>query len=72
MPELDGIEATKIIRQLKRKDAKSIPIVAMTANAYDEDIRSTKDAGMNAHLSKPVDPKRLYETVAELTNNMQK
>lgn len=66
MPVMDGIEATKRIRALKRADAKTIPIVAMTANAFEEDVRATLDAGMNEHLGKPVDPNRLYSVLAEL------
>lgn len=61
MPVMNGYEATKEIRKLPRKDAKNIWIVAMTANAFVEDIRMSKDAGMNEHLSKPVDVERLQE-----------
>lgn len=56
MPVMDGLEATKTIRNLPREDALSIPIIAMTANAFDEDKRKTKAAGMNEHLTKPIDP----------------
>ena len=66
MPELDGLEATAAIRALKRPDAKRIPIIAMTANAFDEDVQRSLQAGMNAHLSKPVEPDRLYQTLEEL------
>ncbi len=61
MPIMNGYEATRQIRKLQRKDAKEIWIVAMTANAFVEDIRMSKDAGMNEHLSKPVDVERLQE-----------
>jgi len=61
MPVMNGYEATKEIRKLPRQDAKDIWIVAMTANAFVEDIRMSKDAGMNEHLSKPVDVERLQE-----------
>ncbi|HJJ48020.1 MAG TPA: response regulator [Methanocorpusculum sp.] len=54
MPVMNGLEATKTIRALPREDAKSIPIIAMTANAYAEDVERSLEAGMNAHLSKPV------------------
>jgi CheY-like chemotaxis protein len=64
MPVLDGLSAAKIIRATQRPDAKTIPILAMTANAYDEDIRKTREAGMNAHLSKPIDVEMLYATLA--------
>ena len=69
MPEMDGIEATRRIRALDRADAKSIPIVAMTANAYDEDREATRRAGMNEHLAKPVDPRELFETIEKLLEN---
>ena len=65
MPIMDGIEATKQIRNLSQKDAKTIPIIAMTANAYDEDKQRTYEAGMNAHLAKPIEPRVLYQTLAE-------
>ena len=65
MPNMDGITASKMIRGLPRADAKIIPIIAMTANAYDSDIKNCMDAGMNAHISKPIDPKIMYETMAK-------
>jgi CheY-like chemotaxis protein len=66
MPEMDGYQACDKIRKMNRKDAKTIPIVAMTANAYAEDIQKSMEVGMNAHLAKPVDPQLLYETIAKL------
>ncbi len=66
MPEMDGLEATKTIRKLERPDSKTVPIIAMTANAFDEDVQRSLQAGMNAHLSKPVEPERLYRTLEEL------
>lgn len=66
MPVMDGIEATKAIRGLDREDATRIPIIAMTANAYDTDREVTKAAGMNAHLAKPVNYKELYNTLEAL------
>ncbi len=66
MPEMDGLEAAQAIRALKRDDAKQIPIIALTANAFNEDVQSSLQAGMNAHLSKPVDPDQLLETLGEL------
>ena len=66
MPEMDGLEATAAIRALNRGDASIVPIVAMTANAFDEDVQRSLQAGMNAHLSKPVEPERLYQTLEEL------
>lgn len=66
MPEMDGLEATAAIRALDRPDAKQIPIIALTANAFDEDVQRSLQAGMNAHLSKPVEPDHLYKTLGEL------
>nr|SIP63153.1 hypothetical protein [uncultured bacterium] len=66
MPEMDGLEATAAIRALERADAKRIPIIALTANAFDEDVKRSLQTGMNAHLSKPVEPEHLYRTLEEL------
>ncbi len=63
MPEMDGLEATQRIRALDRPDAKKIPIIALTANAFDEDVQRSLQAGLNAHLSKPVEPEVLFETL---------
>ena len=65
MPIMDGLTATRKIRALLRDDAKQIPIIAMTANAFDEDKKQTKEAGMNAHLAKPIEPRTLYDTLAK-------
>ena len=66
MPVKNGLEATREIRALNREDAKNIPIIAMTANAFDEDVQQSLQAGMNAHLSKPVEPAKLFETLTNL------
>ena len=66
MPVMDGLTATQRIRSLDRPDAKTIPIIAMTANVFDEDVQRSHEAGMDAHLSKPIEPDRLYETMARL------
>ena len=66
MPVLDGLGATEAIRALDRPDAKEVPIIAMTANAFDEDVQRSLQAGMNAHLCKPVEPERLFETLETL------
>ena len=63
MPEMDGLEATAAIRALDREDAKKIPIIALTANAFDEDVQKSHDAGMNEHLSKPVEPDLIFKTL---------
>ena len=66
MPVMDGWDAAAAIRALDRPDAKTVPIIAMTANAFDEDVQHSLQAGMNAHLSKPVDPDRLFDTLETL------
>lgn len=63
MPVMNGYEATKTIRTLPRKDAGQIPIVAMTANAFAEDVRDAEKAGMNEHIAKPLDPDRLVKAL---------
>ena len=64
MPVMDGLTATRAIRGLDRPDAKTIPIIAMTANAFAEDAAKCFDAGMNAHLSKPLDIRKVISTIA--------
>ncbi|MBP5166885.1 MAG: amino acid permease [Oscillospiraceae bacterium] len=71
MPVLDGLAATRAIRELNRPDALTIPIIAMTANAFDEDVRRSLQAGMNAHLSKPVEADNLYRTLSRLIGSEQ-
>ena len=66
MPEMDGLEATRKIREMNRPDAGKIPIIALTANAFDEDVQHSMQAGLNAHLSKPVEPEILFKTLEEL------
>ena len=69
MPEMDGLEATRRIRAMDREDARCIPIIALTANAFDEDVQRSLQAGLNAHLSKPVQPEVLFETLESLIQN---
>ncbi len=66
MPKMDGYQATRTIRDMKREDAQSIPIVAMTANAFTEDRIKSREAGMNAHISKPLDTELVIKTVDRL------
>ena len=68
MPVMNGYEAAKTIRSLNREDAKTIPIIAMTANAFTEDRIKAKEAGMDEHVSKPVDAKLLVEVIHELVD----
>lgn len=65
MPVMDGLHAARAIRALDRPDAGTVPILAMTANAFQEDRDATHEAGMNAHLAKPIEPQTLYRTLAE-------
>ena len=64
MPVMDGLEATKEIRRLPRADCQQIPIIAMSANAFDEDVKRSLASGMNVHLSKPINVEKLIETLA--------
>lgn len=66
MPLMDGLTAASSIRHLSNEDAAEIPIIAMTANAFDNDIEKSKEAGMDAHLAKPIDPERLFQTLYDL------
>ncbi len=66
MPEMDGLEATRHIRASERTDASEIPIIALTANAFDEDVQRSLQAGLNAHLTKPIQPEVLFETLESL------
>ena len=66
MPVMDGYAATKAIRSLENKALATIPIVAMTANAFAEDVKAANDAGMQAHIAKPVDVQLMKKTLAEI------
>lgn len=66
MPGMDGYEATRQIRALEEFDLAHLPIIAMTANAFDEDIRTAQDAGMNGHISKPIDIPKMLETLTRI------
>ena len=68
MPVMNGYDATRAIRAGKHPLAKSIPIVAMTANAFDEDVKNALEAGMNAHIAKPIDMNLLKKVIVELTS----
>ena len=65
MQDRDGLTATRTIRILERQDSKTIPIIAMTANAFREDAEKCLEAGMNAHLAKPLDDEKIKQTISE-------
>ena len=65
MPVMNGYEATKTIRALTDSDKAAVPIIAMTANAFEEDRKNALEAGMNAHIAKPIDEKKVMEVLAE-------
>lgn len=64
MPAMDGLEATRVIRASSHPDGATVPIIAMSANAFDEDVKKSLDAGMNAHLAKPIDPGLMFGTLS--------
>ncbi len=66
MPVMDGLEATRVIRSMDRPDCQTLPIIAMSANAFDDDLKKSIECGMNGHLSKPVEVERLYQVLAEV------
>ena len=66
MPVMSGYEAARVIRGLDRPDAKSVPIIALSANAFEEDVAMAKAAGMNEHLAKPVDIKKMFQVMSRL------
>ena len=69
MPLMDGLQAAVNIRHCDKPDAKTVPIIAMTANAFDEDVEKSRAAGMNAHLSKPIDPEYMYVVLDHVINH---
>ena len=66
MPVMNGLDATRAIRSMDREDCRSIPIVAMSANAFDDDLKKSVECGMNGHLSKPVEVDKLYRTLNQV------
>ena len=72
MPEMDGLTATKRIRALERSDSGTIPIIAMTANVFEEDTERSLEAGMDAHLFKPIEPEKMFDTMARLISSSDK
>jgi CheY-like chemotaxis protein len=68
MPRMDGLAATRKIRSMDREDAKTIPIIAMSANAFEEDRKKSLEAGMNDHLSKPFEPENFFKILETYAN----
>ncbi len=66
MPVMDGLEATRRIRSMDREDCRTIPIIAMTANAFDDDLKKSVECGMNGHLAKPVEVEKLYQVLDQV------
>ena len=69
MPVMNGYEATRAIRTMHRDGAKAVPILAMTADAFSEDIQAAKDAGMNGHMAKPLDKAILWREIGKYLNS---
>ena len=72
MPVMDGLDATRAIRAMEREDCHTIPIVAMSANAFDDDLKKSVECGMNGHLSKPVEVDKLYRMLNEVIRGREK
>ena len=72
MPEMNGYEATRAIRSMERPDAAVIPIIAMTANAFAEDVKAAMEAGMTAHVAKPIDVEILRGSLRNVLNGSGK
>ena len=71
MPVMSGFEAARTIRGMDRPDAKTVPIIALSANAFEEDIVMAKDAGMNEHMAKPVDMEKLFKVMYRLVSRIK-
>ncbi|MEG2480872.1 MAG: ATP-binding protein, partial [Clostridia bacterium] len=71
MPVMDGLQSAQAIRELDSAWAKRVPILAMSANAFDEDVTKSKNAGMNAHIAKPIEAELLYQTLANLLSEAE-
>ena len=71
MPVMDGLEATRIIRRSDHPMAATIPIIAMTANAFDEDMKKSVESGMNGHLSKPIEIDKFFRTISKFVKEKE-
>ena len=72
MPRMNGLDAARTIREMKRRDARRVPIIAMSANAFAEDRKRAIDAGMNGHIAKPVEIDKLVSEISKYTENILK
>ena len=72
MPRMDGYEATRVIRKLPRQDGELVPIVAMTANAFEEDREKVLQNGMNGHIAKPLDINNMLDTLQQVLFRQQR
>ena len=72
MPVMDGLDAARAIRSMEREDCHTVPIIAMSANAFDDDLKKSVECGMNGHLSKPVEVEKLYRTLDEVIYGRKK
>ena len=72
MPVMNGLDATRAIRSMDREDCRTVPIVAMSANAFDDDLKKSVECGMNGHVSKPVEVDKLYQTLNEIIGDKRK
>ena len=72
MPVMNGLKATRKLRALNRSDAATVPIIAMAANAFQDDIENSLAAGMNAHLTKPLDVDKIRKTILEMMRKDEK
>jgi PAS domain S-box-containing protein len=72
MPVMDGLEATRTIRAMEREDCRTIPIIAMSANAFDDDLKKSVECGMNGHLAKPVEIDKMYQMIDEILSGSKK
>ena len=72
MPVMDGLTATRTIRGQERSDARTVPVIAMTANAFKEDARKCLEAGMNEHLAKPLEIQKVIEAIWKHTRSSNK
>ena len=70
MPEMNGLEASKAIRSLEREDASAVPIIAMTADAFEDDIQKCFAAGMNGHIAKPIEPAKMFSAISRALLHM--